>query len=110
MNERGLTRAMLSKDTGLPYTTIDGILKRDAFESLKLSTLQTLKEYFDVSLDYLIDDNIQDKHYGKPENSHEQTVINAYRNNPVMQAAVEKLLGVDSATVGDDTIVSSSSL
>lgn len=64
MNERDLTRAELSKQTGLPYTTIDSILKRKDFDKVKLSTLHSLKKYFGVSLDYLICDEIEDEVYG----------------------------------------------
>lgn len=64
MNRYGLTRADLSKQTGLPYTTIDSILKRKDFEKVKLSTLHSLKKYFGVSLDYLICDEIEDASYG----------------------------------------------
>jgi transcriptional regulator with XRE-family HTH domain len=101
MKERNLTKAALSKDTGLPYTTIDSILKRDTFEKVKISTLQILKNYFDVSLDYLMIDEIVDKDYGKPQiqiSTHEQRVVKAYRRNPVMQAAVDRLLGVSGDT------------
>jgi len=101
MNEKGLTKAQLSKDTNLPYTTIDSILKRDTFEKVKLSTLQTLKQYFNVSLDYLMDDNVQDKNYGKPQlpiTYREQQLIVAYRNNLELQMAIDKLLGLDPDT------------
>ncbi len=98
MREGGLTKAMLSRETGLPYTTIDSILKRDTFEKVKLSTLQTLKEYFNVSLDYLMIDSVEDKNYGKPQIAvtyREQQIILAYRNNPTMQSAVDKILGIE---------------
>ena len=59
-----VTRAELSRATGIPYTTIDGILKRDSLNNVKLPTLQALAQYFNVSLDYLIIDEITDKKYG----------------------------------------------
>lgn len=43
----------LSKKTGIPYTTIDGLYKK-GYENIKLSTLKTLCEYFDVSIDYMV--------------------------------------------------------
>ena len=67
MGQHELTRADLSKKTGLPYTTIDSILKRKDFEKVKLSTLHALKKYFNVSLDYLICDDIEDENYGTIE-------------------------------------------
>lgn len=68
MEKERLNKADLSKGAGISYTTIDGILKRDDFEKIKLSTLNKLKKYFDVTLDYLIDDNITDPEYGKTFN------------------------------------------
>lgn len=105
MGERGLTRANLSKATGLPYTTIDSILKRETFDKVKLSTLQILKDYFDVSLDYLMIDSLEDKNYGKPQIAityREQQIILAYRDNPDMQAAVDRLLYIEAAK--EDTV------
>lgn len=65
MDSEGITRAELSKRTGLPYTTIDSILKRNDFEKIKLSTIKTLKNYFNVSLEYLLNDDVIDKEYGR---------------------------------------------
>ncbi len=67
MNEKGINKADLSRQTGIPYTTIDGILKRDNFEKLKLATLDALKKYFNVTLDYLIDDSVEDRNHGKKQ-------------------------------------------
>ena len=88
MKERGITKSTLAKESGIPYTTIDGFYKKGC-DNVKLSTLQRLAKYFGVTLDYLI--------YGdKIELSeHERMIITAYRNKPDMQAAVDKLLGVE---------------
>lgn len=94
MNERGITKSTLAKESGIPYTTIDGFYKKGC-ENVKLSTLQKLAKYFGVTLDYLI--------YGdKLElTRHEKDVLTAYRASPQMQAAVDKLLGVENG----DTII-----
>ena len=94
MNERGITKSTLAKESGIPYTTIDGFYKKGC-ENVKLSTLQKLAKYFGVTLDYLI--------YGdKLElTRHEKDVLTAYRAIPQMQAAVDKLLGVENG----DTII-----
>jgi transcriptional regulator with XRE-family HTH domain len=52
----------LSKETGIPYTTIDGFYKKGT-ENIKLSTLKKLAEYFNCSLDYLVDDKITEKSF-----------------------------------------------
>ena len=57
------------------------------------STLQKIADYFGVTVDYLL---------GKTENptgegeltEHEAKVLNAYRNQPEMQIAVDRLLGI----------------
>ena len=68
-------------------------------------TLEAIADYFNVDLDYLM--GRQDKQrkfdfdYLKLNHdiqltTHEHKVINAYRNQPEMQPAVDRLLGVDS--------------
>lgn len=56
MNERHLNKSILSKESGIPYTTIDGFYKKGA-DNIKLSTLKRLASYFGCSLDYLVDDS-----------------------------------------------------
>ena len=57
MNERQLNKNKLSKESGIPYTTIDGFYKKGT-DNIKLSTLKKLANFFDVSLDFLVDDNV----------------------------------------------------
>ena len=90
MKNRGLSKAQLAKESGIPYTTIDGFYKKGC-ENIKLSTLQKLANYFDVTLDYLINGN------NFLLSTHEKAVIMAYRNSPEMQAAVDRLLNVESS-------------
>ncbi len=56
MRERNINKSILSKESGIPYTTIDGFYKKGS-ENIKLSTLRNLAAYFDCSLDYLADDS-----------------------------------------------------
>lgn len=46
-------RAELSRLSGIPYTTIDGVYKNPQ-ENITLKTLRRLSDFFGVSLDYLI--------------------------------------------------------
>lgn len=64
MKERNLTKASLSKGSGIPYTTIDGIFKKDV-ASLKRPTLDKLAKFFDVSMEYLYTDTQEDRNLGK---------------------------------------------
>ena len=88
MVDRKINKRKLSIESGIPYTTIDRFYKI-GYDNIKLSTLLKLANYFNVSLDYLIngDETIL--------NSKEKELIIAYRNNPEMQQAVNKLLGIE---------------
>jgi transcriptional regulator with XRE-family HTH domain len=55
MKEKGITRAGLAKGSGVPYTTIVNFYEKGS-DNIKLSTLKKLSNYFDVSLDYLVND------------------------------------------------------
>jgi DNA-binding Xre family transcriptional regulator len=59
MRDRNINKSILSKESGIPYTTIDGFYKKGA-DNIKLSTLKGLASYFNCSLDYLVDDNNND--------------------------------------------------
>ena len=59
MKERNINKAELARQSGVPYTTIDGFYKKGS-ENAKLSTLKKLCSYFDCSLDYLADDNVNE--------------------------------------------------
>ncbi len=58
MEEKGINKAQLSRDTGIPYTTISSLYHK-GYENIRLSTLQKLADYFDCSLDYLVDNEVQ---------------------------------------------------
>ena len=57
MKERNINKAGLARESGVPYTTIDGFYKKGS-ENAKLSTLKKLCSYFDCTLDYLADDEV----------------------------------------------------
>lgn len=54
---KNITKAQLSKESGIPYTTISGFYTKGT-DNVKLSTLRKLADYFQCSLDYLVDDDI----------------------------------------------------
>lgn len=45
--------ASLARNSGVPYTTIDGLFKK-GYKNAYVSTVQKLCDYFHVSLDYLV--------------------------------------------------------
>lgn len=59
MAERGINKSVLSKEAGIPYTTIAGFYTKGT-DNVKLSTLKKLSSYFDCSIDYLADDSSDD--------------------------------------------------
>ena len=60
MKEKNINKAELARESGVPYTTIDGFYKKGA-ENAKLSTLKKLCAYFNCSLDFLADDNVSEE-------------------------------------------------
>ena len=60
MKERNISKADLARESGVPYTTIDGFYKKGS-ENAKLSTLKKLCNYFHCTLDYLADDAVNDQ-------------------------------------------------
>lgn len=64
INEKKMNKHQLSQATGIPYTTIDSFYKK-GYDNIKLSTLLKLADYFNCSLDYLVDDDT--KEYNKLE-------------------------------------------
>ena len=59
----GLNNNTLSQKTGIPYTTIDSFYKK-GFRNMKFETLEKLSRFFNVSLDYLMNEGITDEKYG----------------------------------------------
>lgn len=56
MAEKGINKSILSKESGIPYTTIAGFYTKGA-DNVKLSTLRKLSSYLGCSIDYLADDD-----------------------------------------------------
>ena len=53
MQTKGLNQRQLSIAANIPYTTLDGICKKNC-DNVKLTTLIKLADYFEISLDYLV--------------------------------------------------------
>jgi len=60
MAEKGINKSVLSKEAGIPYTTIAGFYSKGT-DNVKLSTLKKLSAYLGCSIDYLADDSSNDK-------------------------------------------------
>ena len=57
MAEKGINKSILSKESGIPYTTIAGFYTKGT-DNVKLSTLKKLSTYFDCSIDFLADEGV----------------------------------------------------
>lgn len=62
MDKMSINKSKLSVLSGVPYTTIDGFYKK-GYTNTKMSTIRKIAAALDVSLDYLIDDNITDEYF-----------------------------------------------
>lgn len=60
MKEKNINKAELARESGVPYTTIDGFYKKGS-DNAKLSTLKKLCAYFGCTLDFLADDEVNDE-------------------------------------------------
>jgi len=80
MISKDLDKAALSRNTGIPYTTIDGFWKKGT-DNTKRSTLLKLAKYFHCTLDYLADDAIEINNINMDVrlNIREQRLIKKYR-------------------------------
>lgn len=88
MLEEGINKHVLSKESGIPYTTLDSFYKK-GYQNAKIPTIQKLCDYFHVSLDYLICDNVNDTQYGKQTQPNIRASI---KNSPTpVQTEVEGL-------------------
>ena len=56
MAEKGINKSTLSKESGIPCTTIAGFYTKGT-DNIKLSTLRKLSSYLGCSIDYLADDD-----------------------------------------------------
>lgn len=58
----------LSNKSKIPYTTLKGFYTRGT-DNIQKSTLKKLSDFFNCTLDYLVDDNVidPDKHFGPSE-------------------------------------------
>ena len=74
LKERGINRNVLSKVSGIPYTTIIGWYKK-GWNSVSLTSLKKLSAYFGISIDTLVGNKAGDEKLS-PE---ESTLIRKYR-------------------------------
>lgn len=81
-----------------PYSTVDNIFKRGLMGS-SVSIVMRVCKKLGLDVDELANGRIAEKRNETNRlSSHEELVIQAYRSNPTMKSAVDKLLGIDEGT------------
>lgn len=104
MVEKNINKRQLSIQSGIPYSTIDNLWKK-GYDNIKLSTLKAIASYFGVTLDFLARDNIENPKVSEMFlTEREKLLLRAYRSQPEMQTAVDKLLGIHKETTGSSII------
>lgn len=96
MANHNLNKHSFSLKSGIPYKTIDNFWKKGC-DNVKLTTLKRIATFFNVSLDYLIFGSSAEPNTAISKT--EKELIEAYRNHPEMQAAVNKMLDIPNRTV-----------
>lgn len=59
---RNINKRILSKETNIPYTTIDSFLKRQT-NDIKMSVLVPISRYFKVPLEFFYDEEINENNF-----------------------------------------------
>lgn len=88
----------------VPYSTLANVFQRGLMKS-SVSLIIKICDRLNIDLDSLVSGEIKEKAPVLNELTlKERSLILAYRNNPAMQSAVDKLLGVQSPapTIGED--------
>ncbi len=80
LEKENLNRNSLSKQSGIPYTTIDGWYKK-GYDEMRLSTLKKLANFFNTDLEFWVENNntssvLMNEHTLSPD---EKEIILNYR-------------------------------
>ena len=75
LEKHNMKKSDLSRGSNISYTTIDGLYKK-GFENMKLQTLKAIADYFEVSIDYLVNDDFVEV---EGADSEEQRLMSKYR-------------------------------
>ena len=59
MEEKGINKSKLARESGIPYTTITSLYER-GYKDIRLGTLKKLSSFFNCSIDYLAAESDQD--------------------------------------------------
>lgn len=78
LKDKKKTKAQLAKAAGIPYTTLDSMLKRDS-DAARLATIYKIAEYLDVGVEELVFDDYAKKIKKTELTESELNLIESYR-------------------------------
>lgn len=82
IDRKGITRKFLCNEIGVSYNTLNSMIKRNS-GSISVDTIRDIANFFNVSIDYLMRDEITDPEYGTTIDFavtlSEQSLIKKYR-------------------------------
>lgn len=81
-----ITKKQMCENIGLSYNTFNSMVARKS-KAITLTTLQDISQYFDVTLDYLMDDTITDPNHGR-----NATVLEDYLSDHALTEVEVKFL------------------
>lgn len=96
-----------SKEVGLPYTTVKGMFARGIWGA-SVQSVNKICNLLNIEVNELMQGKIVESGKSLKLNSHEQKLIIAYRQQPSMQEAVDRLLGIEVETIPSLTAARSS--
>ena len=82
----------VSRATGVPASTIYSIIKRNS-KNANISDLYKIAHHLGVTLDYFYNGETKDN-FSLFLTDHEKAIVCAYRDQPSMREAVDRLLGI----------------
>ena len=82
MAEKGINQHQLCMQTKIPYSTISNWFNNpETAQNAKLTPVRAICNYFAVSIDFLIDDSISDRSYGRKSDRQAFNVIDVNEND-----------------------------
>ncbi len=99
LREKKKTKAQLAKAAGIPYTTLDSMLKRDS-DATRLATIFKIADYLDVTVEELVFDGISHGNKKHELAESEQILLENYRSvDERGKSAVNALLSHEASRI-----------
>lgn len=102
MKRNNLNKKRLSEQSGIPYSTIDSFYKQ-SYNNIKLSTFKKICDFFDVTMDSMVRDELEIEYYNPNKKDlhitkQEEIFLQYYRSADDMHKGLaECAVGADKA-------------